>query len=619
MSPRSEASVPAAPGHRIGPGSESVYARQRNGEAAETPVESPQGPAAALVTIATVSPDPPAAEGSEAGREQVALTALGTKADPPLLSPLAPGRLSGAPGIRRLALRQRRHRQRNIGATVLQGASWNAAAQVTPVAINLVLTPFFIHGLGLEQYGLFSLFLMVSIFLGSFDGGIGMSAGRYFSLYAGRDDRVSSTRLLCTLGLIILIGGGALSAMTWLLAPFVTDAFRIPPTYRPESVFLLRTLGVMVTVNLLHNLFVALLQARLRYGITSKTLILSYVAWAIGVYVTVRSGYGLRGLGLSIIGQTALATLVIVPSALRYLSRGSIGLMSWRDVREFFSYAVRIQTLGIATLVNAQFDGLLIGAILPVRYVGLYTAGANVSTQFRALSFSLMAPASTRLANTFGRSGEAEVRHEMVRMQRVWVVAMSGLFSAGIAAAYFGIIAWLGPRFRISALVCVILLAGYALNVCSGMLTGYLAVVGRPGIVTRYGVLSMVINVVLTIPMALLGVVGIVAATSLGQLVGRAYLLRIARRRVSSDLPSFLRDIPPARTAACMAATTGMELGLSPIVPQGPLGLVLCSVPPVIAVAGYAASYLGPRRVLQLCRSALERRSLLDVVDLLQV
>lgn len=569
--------------------------------------------------MAMVPPDDPAVEPSEAGPEHGGLTALETEPDPLMLSPPTPGRPSFAPGMRRQASRHRHRRQRSIGATVLHGASWNAASQVTPVAINLVLTPFFIHGLGLERYGLFSLFLMVSIFLGSFDGGIGLSAGRYFSLYAGRDDRAASTRLLCTLALIIVIGGGMLSAMTWLLAPFVAGAFRVPVVYRPESVFLLRTLGVMVTVNLLHNLFVALLQARLRYGITSKTLILSYVAWAVGVYVTIRSDYGLRGLALLIIGQTLLATTIIVPSALRYLSRRSIGLMSWRDIREFFSYAARIQTLGIAILVNAQFDGILIGAILPIRNVGLYTAGANVSSQFRSLSFSLLPPAATRLANSFGRSGEAEVTQEMARMQRLWVIAMSGLFSAGIAASYFGIIAWLGPRFHTSALVCTILLAGYALNVCAGMLTAYLAVVGRPGIVTRFGMLSMVVNVVLTVPMALLGVLGIVAATSLGQVVGTAFLLRIVRRRVSPDLPSFLRDIPIVRTAVCMAATAGMELALSPVVPQGPLGLVLCAVPPAIAVVAYAASFLGPRRVLELFRSVLERRSLLDVVDLLSL
>lgn len=565
-------------------------------------------------------PDDFAVEASEGGPDHTPPDAHNQGSAPLLLPELTPDSSGfGVPGLPRQAPRGRRRRPRSVGGLLLHGASWNAGAQMTPVVINLVLTPFLIHGLGLELYGLYSLVAMVSIFLGSFDGGIGLSAGRYFSVYAGRDDRAASTRLLCTLGVIIVIGGGILSTATFVLAPLVAAAFRIPQAYRPESVFLLRTLGVMVAVYFLHNLFVALLGARLRYGITSKTLILSYIAWAIGVYVTVRAHYGLRGLALSIIAQQLVATVIIVPSALGYLSRRSIGFISWREVREFFSFSVRIQTLGIATLVNAQFDGLLIGAILPAGNVGLYTAGANVSTQFRVLSFSLLPPAATRMANTFGHAGEAAAKQEFARMQRLWVMAMSGWFSAGVGAAYFGIIAWLGPRFRTSALVCVILLAGYALNTFAAMLTTYLSVIGRPGLVTRYGLLSMAINVGVTVPMAFLGVVGIVGATALGQVIGAAYLLRIVRHRGSLEVPNFLREIPLARAAACMVATAGMELILSPVVPVGPLGLVLCAIPPLLAVVGYGASVLGPRRALQLLRSVRQRRSLVDIVDLLPV
>ncbi|MGH3600258.1 MAG: oligosaccharide flippase family protein, partial [Pseudonocardiaceae bacterium] len=360
-----------------------------------------------------------------------------------------------------------------MAARLLHGASWNVAAQLTPVVINLVLTPYLIHGLGIDQYGLYALAATITIFLSSFDGGIGPTAQRFFSLYAGRDDRRTTTRLLCTLIAVIVVAGGIVSTADWILSPLIATAFHMPRRYRPESVFLLRTFGVLMTISLLHNLFVALLQARQRFGLTSKATIASYMAWAVGLYFTIQGHHGLRGIALALVGEQVLATLVIVPSALRYLQWRAIRFVPRRDLKHFFGYAARAQTMGIAALVNMEFDALIIGAVLPVRNVGLYNAGANVSTQLRYVATSVLPPVSSQLANTFGRDGEPNTLREMARLQRLWVVATSGWCSAGLGAVYFGIVAWLGQSFRVSAMVCLILLAGHAVNLLTGITTCY--------------------------------------------------------------------------------------------------------------------------------------------------
>src|SRR4051812_569503 len=82
---------------------------------------------------------------------------------------------------------------------VFRGGLWNIFGQFAPLVSNLILTPFIIHGLGVERYGLYMHISAVATFLGSFDGGISTSAQRYFAIYAGTDDRLSSTRLLSTL------------------------------------------------------------------------------------------------------------------------------------------------------------------------------------------------------------------------------------------------------------------------------------------------------------------------------------------------------------------------------------------------------------------------------------
>ena len=470
------------------------------------------------------------------------------------------------------------------------------------MAVNLVLTPYLIHGLGIDQYGLYALAATITIFLSSFDGGIGATAPRFFALYAGTDDRRTTTRMLCTLGVVIVVAGGVVSAADWVLSPWLASILHMSNAYRPEAVFLLRTFGVLITVSLLHSLFVAVLQARQRFALTSRAVMFSYLAWAAGLALTVRAHEGLRGVALSLVAEQVLATVLIVPSALRYLDLPSVGFQPFADVRHFFAYAARVQTNGIAALVNMELDALVIGAILPIRNVGLYNAGANVSTQLRYAATSVMPPLGNHLATLFGRSGEAATQAEMVRLQRLWVIGISGWCAAGLGASYFAVTAWLGPQFRISALVCLILLGGHSINLLTGMMTSYAGAIGKPGIETRYGVVGMVLNVALTVPLAFVGVLGVVTATAVGSIISSIYLLRVVHTRLSPEIPSFFADVPLLRSVLCAAVTCGLEL-LVRGVARGPVGLLVCALPALAGLTCYAVAVLGPRRSIRLLRA----------------
>ena len=126
-------------------------------------------------------------------------------------------------------------------------------AQLVPLAINLVLTPFVIHGFGIDRYGLFLLVVTINTLLGSFDGGIISSAQRYFAVFAGRSDRRETTRLLVTLTVVIAALGAFLLAVMWFLAPVLAVLLHMPHGLRAEAVFMLRCSAVILAVVLLRG------------------------------------------------------------------------------------------------------------------------------------------------------------------------------------------------------------------------------------------------------------------------------------------------------------------------------------------------------------------------------
>jgi O-antigen/teichoic acid export membrane protein len=480
---------------------------------------------------------------------------------------------------------------------VAKGFGWTTLVQLTSVGGNLALTPFIIHGLGIERYGLFMLALTFMATFSSLDGGAGGTASRYFAIYAARDDRIATTRLLLTLGVAITGIGLMCSAATWFLAPVISTLLPMSAALRPQAVLLLRIFGLLALSGLLHSLFQQVLNARQRWAWSSQTSLFTYVLYIIGFVIVIRSGAGLEGVAFIFVGNQVLASVLIIPAAVRYLDRRGLNLLTWQEFREVMSFSGKVQVRNIAAVVNNEVDPLVIAGGLSVRSMGIYTPGANFAFQLFTVSMNALGPAGVYLGNIFGREGPEGAFREFVRLQKAWVIAVTGWSAAAMGSVYFGISAWLGPRFDLSGWVCIILTAGNAVLLVAALITTYASVVGRAGLAARYGVVAMVVNLALTVPLVLLGSLGVVAATAAGEVASAAYLIHNARRLVRPDIPNPLRDVPVLRGVATAAVTAAMEFALRPYVPTGPVGLLAMGVPAAIGLLFFAVLMVGPGRV----------------------
>ena len=491
--------------------------------------------------------------------------------------------------------------RRGLVSTLLRGGSWQALAQFAPLVVNLVVTPYVIHGLGLTRYGLFILVNTIIGFLGSFDGGIGASAQRYFAVYAGTDDRFATTRLLTTLVAVVSMFSVSLFVIIFFVIPLVLPFFHVPGDLLGEGVFLVRTLSFVVAFGLLRGLFSSVLGARQRFALASITSVLSYVVYIAGVVYSVESGHALRGIAITFVAQSAFAALVIVPSAMRYLVRGGVSLLPVAEIRAFLKYAVKVQASGLMTLINTETDALIIGAVLPVRNVGIYGTGANFASQLRRVTYNVLSPIQSVLGRSVGRVGAEAALVEFHRVQRLWVVFVTGWCSVALGAVYFGVTAWLGPSLRLAGVVSTVLMAGHLVNLWTGTLSAWVRAVGKPELEAWYGFVGVVLNLVLTVALIFpFGILGVVIATASGQVLGSLYFQVIARRRLGGNLRPFVAEVPVIPGIVAAAATVGLEAVLHPFVPQGAVGLLLSGLVAAPPLALFFVMTLGPRRTWSL-------------------
>jgi O-antigen/teichoic acid export membrane protein len=506
--------------------------------------------------------------------------------------PRVPAPPAAAPGS--AADSRARTPARPAAQLIASGSFWTISAQVSPLIVNLLLTPYIIAAFGLDRYGLFMLVTVLVTFLGSFDAGLGASAGRYLAIYAGQDDRRAATSLVVSL-LVLVLGVTAVgSAALWFLAPVVLTLFDLPSAVFDEGVVLLRTQALLVGLAVARGLFFSTLTSHGRFAVTGLTTTSLYVVYVAGLLVTIDRELGLVGVAVTLSLQQLVATLILVPASLRHLTRHGMRLWTLQEYRTFFSFAARIQLVGLTTLVNQEVDAIVIGALFRIRDVAVYAAGANFAAQLRNVMTNVLSPVQVVLGNTLGERGRPALDERFAGLQRHWVAAVSGWCAVGAPAAFVGVPAWLGPEFESSGPIAGLLVLGSLFPLGGGVLTQYLTVVGEAGVVARYALVTIAVNLALTVPLCLLGPLGVVLATVLAQVAGALLLLRLARARVPG-LPSWLRRVPVRAAVLAFGTTTLLEALLRSYLPRGPAGLLLAGAPAALGLVLFAAAHLGPK------------------------
>jgi O-antigen/teichoic acid export membrane protein len=463
---------------------------------------------------------------------------------------------------------------------------FNGVAQLAPVIVLLALTPLLLSRLGLDRFGIWSLALVALSALRLLDGGIAASMARFYAIHAAQDERRDAGRLLVGSLLFLALVGAVLTAAMYPLAPSIVGALEISPGLEGEAAVVFRWLPALATLALMGESTSAVLVGHGRFRALATTMWTSAAVFAVAVVVFVDSGAHLEAL----MAVTGLRFGVLIASNLllgaRHVRIGWPFVPSLATARELGSYSSRMQVSALAGFVNTGLDGIIIAALLPVRYVGLYQIGMQVASAVRTLPLFAFAPLLTRLTTTFRLRGRDETAAEFKRLERTWFPAVTAYGVVAIAAVGFSVPTWLGDRYVLSGGVAAVLLAGYTAHVAlTGIRTCYVRAVGRPGLETRCSTAWTVINAILTVPFALLfGLIGVVTATAVAGAIASIYFVLLCRRE--ERLPMLL---PDGRwwllVGVASAVTVAGELALVSIGLHGFGALLLSGIP---ALAGWA-------------------------------
>jgi O-antigen/teichoic acid export membrane protein len=346
------------------------------------------------------------------------------------------------------------------------------------IAVTFVMTPMIIHSLGDRMYGFW---ILIGTFLGYYgllDFGLSSAVSRFLSRSVGLEDVEESNRVVNT-SLIMFSLIGVLVLLLSLLA-IALCGFLV---HNPDEVVLFRKivmlLGVSMAIGFPMRVFGGVLEANLRYDLTTYISILRLLAANTCIWFSLRHGYGIYALAVvSFFGSIAENILqcvfarLIMPDLMigrRFFSKGM--------VRQLFGYSGKTFIAQLGDLLRFRLDSMVVAGFLSVGLVTYYSVGSRFVEYFMQIMTSAVGMMAPVFSQYEGRGDYESIRRNFLHVTK-FAVILSVFIGSGII--FYGnpfIQRWMGPGFDSSYQVAVILTVAYTV-----------ALMQTPGIGLLYGI-----------------------------------------------------------------------------------------------------------------------------------
>jgi O-antigen/teichoic acid export membrane protein len=465
-----------------------------------------------------------------------------------------------------------------LGNTAVQ-----AFAQVSSIVVSLLLTPYILHELGIEQYGLWAFMNSMVAFATLLQLGVGRGSVRFISFYSERRE-LDVVRRIVSYGVLgHLLAGIVLTPLAWLAARALIPHLDLSSDLRPTAITLF---PLMVAYSFLAGAlypFGALLIGLERMWITSLVTLASQLLYAVAIIVLLSLGTGLYGLLLATVLQSAAQGVTYFVVGRRLVGRvvGNPFALGRGPIMEMIRFGAWLQVTRLAGFVNRETDRIVIGSWLSVATAGLFDIGDRIAQLVRTLPLTLLGPLLPMAAGIYSQGDEKRLARTVRQASRLLGLLAIGMAGFVLATAPLIMTVWLGRTYPDVVWIASVMVLAYAANCLVGVGTTVVSAIGKPGYETEYAVLSVTLNIGATLALApFFGLEGIVAGTVFGVVVSSVFFLwrfhRIMKLSLWEYLGAWLWRLTAATIAAALVVAV-LRSGLSDLTDGGRVegGLVL--------------------------------------------
>lgn len=470
----------------------------------------------------------------------------------------------------------------SIGKKIIKNTIYNSIGRIWLMLVTLLLTPYILHKLGVQVFAVWSLVFVVANYLGVLDFGIRTSFAKYVAEYHTKKD-LDSINAVINCGIIFYLAFSVFVTVLaiWLRGPIIS-LLQIPPSIYEESRFAILGMVLILSMNNTFSIFEAVLVGLQRMDVQNKIMIFASAFNIVGTFFFLEKGFGIRGLVLNY-GIVSLVILMLdIYFSYRLLPRIQIGL-SWVDKKVFkilFNYGIKMQICNFTAIIYLQVDKIILSHFLGLSFVTFYELGQKAANAVRTLPMLLISALVPAVSELEAKDDKIKLTELYKKGSKYISLLVFPLISLSIIIASDLINLWVGDKFNLTILSFQVLIIGYCINVLTGMGTSMVRGIGKPEYETRYAVLTLIMQVTLSIILVqIFGYKGVLISVLSTSIASALYFLLNFHRLIKLDFRPFAQATyvkPLLSSLIAFAITFGAGYYLTTLIPlQGKLGYLI--------------------------------------------
>ncbi len=413
-----------------------------------------------------------------------------------------------------------------LSQKVIKNTFYNFIGKIWGILVGLFLTPFIIHHIGIERYGVWAIVGVITGYFGLLDLGIGSSFIKYIAEFHTKKDTEKINQVINCGITFYSIFAFAVMALACLFINPIFRILKIPAQLYSESLFVFWVSLTIFCVSSIFSISIAIQNGLQRMDICNKIALITSIPNVAGTIFVLTHGYGLRGLIINNGIILIAGGLINVSMAYKILPELSLScrFLSKKMFGTLFGYGAKLQVARISSAISMQIDKLLITYFLSLSLVTFFQLGFSVIQQAISVVLLFLSALIPAFSEIDAQGARDKLIDGYIRGTKYLALITIPFFIFIMAAAHQIMSIWMGPGYDRSAWVIQILAIGWGTAVISGMRSVVVQAIAKTEIEMKAGLIAAVFNIPLSIILITkFGFLGVAIGTSISLIASAAY------------------------------------------------------------------------------------------------
>jgi O-antigen/teichoic acid export membrane protein len=447
-------------------------------------------------------------------------------------------------------------------------------------ALGLLLIPFIIHHVGVNNYGVYSLVSSLALYLVILEFGLSNTVVRYLSKYNAENNKAAESQFLgMMLSIYVVICCLVISAglTLWYFMPalFSEGLTPLEITLLQQS-FLILLVNIIIT--LMANSFTGVITAYEKFTFQMSSQIVLFLIRCSAVFFALVLGYGVLVIVAIDTVINALHTLLkLFYVFFRLKVRIHFIRPNIKLLKEVFIYTGFIAIGVIINQINWRLDNFILGVLTNSQTLGVFNIGLQLILSYIAFASAISNVFTPKLFKMVTlKANLTELTQELINIGRLQMMVLGFVLSAFIVFGALFIQLFVGDEFALAYWVALLPMLPFTFVLAQTSATSILQAMNKHKTRSLLLLATAVINIVISVLLVKnIGLLGASIGTCFSLVIGELLLVNIYLvRSIGIDMVSFYRIIIRS-TVPGIIFTSCLGWLISPYISATWFGLIL--------------------------------------------